>query len=271
MKRTNNIFFIRRFHQLLNDHSSEDSNAKKTKEVSNSPSDTKRIELVDESLPPSTQRHVKKVNDTKLVLKQNYTQKQEYEKLVEATQTIASQGLIRNGAGNAIIDQQIAVGFLQVNTGKIPEALMTFQSIINSTNPAPLAAILGKGTALALSGEYKHAISDFTSAIQLYPNSEDAWKRRGQARAAQGNLTDAINDLTRSSQLVLDGDVLFQRGLVYYKQKNYKRALQDFLRSIKLDDSNAQCYNQIGLCFTATGRCWDVSIHHKSDKYQTQY
>ena len=56
----------------------------------------------------------------------------------------------------------------------------------------------------------------FTAAIDLSPGLSDAWKRRGQTRAAMADLSAALDDLNEA--LRLDGgaqDSYRQRGEVY--------------------------------------------------------
>jgi len=60
-----------------------------------------------------------------------------------------------------------------------------------------MAAYIGRGTALALLGQLDKAIADFSSAIDIDRNCVDAWKRRGQSRAALGNDSEALYDLTK--------------------------------------------------------------------------
>ncbi|MCI07404.1 tetratricopeptide repeat protein 13-like, partial [Trifolium medium] len=51
-------------------------------------------------------------------------------------------------------------------------------------------ALIGRGTAYAFKRELHSAIDDFTKAIQFNPAAGEAWKRRGQARAALGEFVE---------------------------------------------------------------------------------
>ena len=184
----------------------------------------------------------------------------DYESLAESSQMVAEQGLVQNGTGNPVVDRQLALGFLQVNTGKLAQARKTFDQIIATTPNVPLAAYLGRGTAFALENRLNEAIVDFTSATRKYPRSDDAWKRRGQARAAKGNFSDAILDLTEALRVIEDADTYLQRGLIYYKQHNYNRAEKDFDSALKINPNCTSSLNQKGLCNTAVGLPWDVCI-----------
>lgn len=62
------------------------------------------------------------------------------------------------------------------------------------------------------------AEEDFSRSLQLEPNLHEAWKRRGQTRAALGRDADALEDLTQA----LDGMV---------RRKNRARANDPAQRS----------------------------------------
>lgn len=176
------------------------------------------------------------------------------EALADKSTMVAEKGLVQNGVGKVEVDERIARGYLQVNTGKLAEAVSTFNALIRELTPPPIGALLGRGTAFAIAGNLTQAISDFSSAIEVDKNCFEAWKRRGQARAANGSLDSAVTDLTESLRIKRDADGLHQRGLVYHKQKNYKRALKDFQDAIALDESNSTNWNHAGICLTTIGQ-----------------
>eukprot|EP01121_Diplochlamys_sp_Union-15-3_P015540 TRINITY_DN5160_c0_g1_i1.p1 TRINITY_DN5160_c0_g1~~TRINITY_DN5160_c0_g1_i1.p1 ORF type:complete len:698 (-),score=134.14 TRINITY_DN5160_c0_g1_i1:20-2113(-) len=161
--------------------------------------------------------------------------------------------MVQHGVGNVEIDEQIALGYLQVNTGNFQNGIILFTQLLKK-KPDLIAAYLGRGTAFALAGDLDSAIHDFSQAITIDANCVDAWKRRGQAKAARGLESDAISDLTQASKLHRDHEVFHQRGLVYYRLKNYKRALKDFEEATKIDHSNKLTWNHLGLCFNAIGK-----------------
>jgi tetratricopeptide (TPR) repeat protein len=88
-------------------------------------------------------------------------------------------------------------------------------------------------------GNYDGAIEDFSSAIALDPTEPDSWKRRGQTRAAAGRDTAALQDFDKALELtrrtnMADPDIYHQRGTVYHKMKNYKKAVPEFERALKM-------------------------------------
>ena len=78
---------------------------------------------------------------------------------------------------------------------------------------------------------------------------KDAWKRRGQTRAAANQVRSALADLARAADLSsTDPDVFHQIGLVYHQVKDYKSALKEFQVAQSKGMSTAQLHNYIGMC-----------------------
>ena len=138
-----------------------------------------------------------------------------------------------------------------MNTNKLDTAIEVFRQLLEYRSDLP-AAHLGTGSAYAMSGRFNEAISSFTLAITCDSTIADAWKRRGQTRAAIGLNYDAVKDLTKAAELGTDPDTYFQRGSVYFNLKNFPRSLEDF--NVVLESNNlpsvqlAQLHNYIGIC-----------------------
>jgi len=96
----------------------------------------------------------------------------------------------------------------------------------------------------------------------------DAYKRRGQTRAARGLDQDGLKDLTAAISMAKDHEVYHQRGLIFYKLKNFKRALDDFVNATKYDHTNKVTWNQMGLCYNAMGQCKEVREKFKFEFLQ---
>ena len=88
----------------------------------------------------------------------------------------------QGGTNNKEVDKLLAMGYLQVNTGKLVEGIELFNSILAQYGEV-VAAYLGRGTALALGGRLDDATRDFSQAIAIDPTVADAYKRRAQVRA----------------------------------------------------------------------------------------
>jgi tetratricopeptide (TPR) repeat protein len=165
----------------------------------------------------------------------------------------ASQKLISQGVHHLPPDQAISLGFLQVNTGHLKEGIMVFNQVLE-VHPKQITAFIGRGTAYALGQQLPQAIKDFSKAISIDPACGDAWKRRGQSRAALGQDMEALQDLTQAMRLLNDYECHHQRGIVYHKMHDYKAALVDFKNAIKQNGNSAVSWNYYGLCENAIGQ-----------------
>jgi len=89
------------------------------------------------------------------------------------------------------------------------------------------------GWAYVRIGEYDRAIADFTSLINMNPDSGEAYYSRGEVYIDKGDCDKAIADFTRDIGL---GDIYchFARGLAYAKIGNNSEAMADFDVIIRL-------------------------------------
>lgn len=150
-------------------------------------------------------------------------------------------------SGDAMIDDLIAFGYLQVNTGKLDVACHIFSTLLKCHDNLP-AAYLGLGSSYAMLGQYDEAILVFTEVIIKDASIADAWKRRGQTKAAKGLIQDAISDLEKAVQLGTDADVYNQLGLVYHQCRNFRKALGYFRKANERGVNTASLFNFIGIC-----------------------
>jgi len=180
----------------------------------------------------------------------------------QAAALAAAQHLIAHGIGNASTDEQIALGYLQVNTGRYKEGMDIFNRLLKKDKKL-IAAYLGRGTAYALQGNLTAACNDFGSAIEIEPNVSDAWKRRGQTRAALGLDAEAIQDLTKAASISADYECFHQRGIVYHKMHDYRKGLADFRKALDLEANNHITWNFVGLCENSLGRTREAIIAYQ--------
>ena len=103
----------------------------------------------------------------------------------------------------------------------------------------------GRGRAYFKSGNHRCAITDFTMAMELYPNDEDVWygyspsenyHGRGRVYFEQGNYNLAIKDFTKALELNPDDPwLLHRRGWAYWKKGYYARAMADHEQATVFD------------------------------------
>ncbi|KAF8410165.1 hypothetical protein HHK36_002687 [Tetracentron sinense] len=140
---------------------------------------------------------------------------------------------------------------LQVNEGKYAHAISIFDKILRE-NPTYPEALIGRGTAYAFQRKLDAAIADFSKSIELNPSAGEAWKRRGQARAALGES--AIEDLTKALEFEPNSaDILHERGIVHFKCKDYNAAVEDLSLCVMLDKDNKSAHTYLGLALSSIG------------------
>ncbi|CAI7847782.1 unnamed protein product [Closterium sp. NIES-54] len=165
--------------------------------------------------------------------------------------------------GSLALDLLISLGINQVNSGKLDDAVKTFNQVLETDGRA-LGALVGRGTARALQRKLKEAVADFTAAIEIEPRAAEAWKRRAQARAALGQMDEVIEDFTRAFTIDPSStDVLAERGVVYVKQRNYRAAISDLKTALDSNPKDANAYNFLGLALTGTGACMEGVAAYK--------
>ncbi len=92
-------------------------------------------------------------------------------------------------------------------------------------------------------GNYKTALTNFTSSIELYPEMPVTYCMRGRTRWCLKDYSGALEDHDKS--IALDpkcGGYYSNRGQAEYSLKMMREALIDFNKAIELDPTNAQAY-----------------------------
>lgn len=93
-----------------------------------------------------------------------------------------------------------------------------------------------RGWTYAQLGKYDLAAADYSYLIELKPGDAFYHCKRGRALNNVGDLEHAIEDLNRS--ILLDPErkeAYFLRGLVYFKQRFFERAVEEFLQALRFD------------------------------------
>ncbi|KAG2444526.1 hypothetical protein HXX76_001272 [Chlamydomonas incerta] len=193
---------------------------------------------------------------------------------VEEVDCVAQQKAARAASGGpggvaspdmqTMLNNSIAIqlAVTQINSGNILEAEAILDKVLAKT-PRELGARVARGTARALRRELAGAVEDFGVAIEVEPRYADSWKRRGQARSALGDNEGALADLQKAIDLApLFGgpdsaqsraECYVEKGMIYQKMRDYRRACRELQQAVKLDGSNPQAWNVLGLCSTSQG------------------
>ena len=83
--------------------------------------------------------------------------------------------------------------------------------------------------------DYKNAIIDFNSALNLKPDYLQAWGNMGRAKINVNDYEGAINDLTKAISIKKDlATIWYLRGLAYSKLNKQVEAEKDWIEARKL-------------------------------------
>ncbi|KAH1223706.1 Suppressor of RPS4-RLD 1 [Glycine max] len=152
--------------------------------------------------------------------------------------------------------------FLISCNGLLPSDIwgVSFYLLILKEDPAYPEALIGRGTAYAFKRELDAAMADFSKAIEFNPSAGEAWKRRGQARAALGGVCGelmqlsrvtwfhAIEDLTKALEFESNSaDILHERGIANFKFKEFDAAVEDLSACVQLGRDNESAYTCLAL------------------------
>ena len=110
------------------------------------------------------------------------------------------------------------------------------------------------GVRLMRATRYEQAVLNFDRAIQIRPESAEAYRMRGRTYILQSKPEQAIADFTRLTQLrPADAGALVERGFALLSINDSARALADAERALTLNPKLAQAYNLRGAAERATG------------------
>jgi len=126
----------------------------------------------------------------------------------------------------------LGLAYSHVNSGNFELAITVFDCVLNQV-PLDHAALMGRGSALAMLQRFDAADVDFSAVLRIKPEEGDGWKRRGQVRANSGRIPEAISDLSTAMGLVLSvggelGEIRYERGCCHRALKDWGTAKTDF-------------------------------------------
>jgi len=108
------------------------------------------------------------------------------------------------------------------------------------TNPNDADAYYRRGQVYASNGQFNEALSDFDQALRIEPNDPEALNNRCWTRAVIGDLQAALSDCDKALSLrPTFVDALDSRGFIYLKLGLLSRAIVDYDAAIKKDPKKA--------------------------------
>jgi len=130
-------------------------------------------------------------------------------------------------------------GKMYISKGMPGKAITEFSKAIK-IKPQSVAAYYNRGLAYQQKGRYDHAISDYTKAIKIKPMFAGSYFNRGGIYSRKGLYDKAISDYTKVIEInpksaAKLASVYNSRGIIYVsKLKQYKKGCHDLKRACEL-------------------------------------
>ena len=106
------------------------------------------------------------------------------------------------------------------------------------------------------SKDYKGALPQLRLSAKLNPNNADVWYAMSSTRNALGMLDSALININTAMSLEAEQpDYALQRANIYFKQKNYTKAVTDYTNALKYN-ATAEVEIMEDHVFFNRGNCW---------------
>lgn len=165
-------------------------------------------------------------------------------------------------------DRQNAVQQNKIAQKNIQQINQDFDKLQNSSESAEqikikLASVndrmlanekIDEGNKLYNQKNYQGAISKYSDALKLNPNSAKAYYNRALCYDNLQDYSKAIADYTEAiTYNGSDLDAYFNRGIIYVGLKDYDKAISDFKKIIRLKSSYVSAYVNLGVTYYFVG------------------
>jgi tetratricopeptide (TPR) repeat protein len=187
-------------------------------------------------------------------LKKQFTEKGNYWELKEKDNLLEVHRKIR------ILDKNGLIASIYYNRGSTYSELEYDKAVHNynqaiQLDPNSADAYYNRGTLYGQSYNYSKALSDLTRTIELNPEFAEAYVNRGITYCQLGRYTEAIADYTHAIELEpKNGNAYFNRGNTYYTLENYTEAILDYNKSIKINPNYTEAYFPRGNVYYKLGQ-----------------
>ncbi|MBN4080228.1 tetratricopeptide repeat protein [Beggiatoa alba] len=121
--------------------------------------------------------------------------------------------------------------------------------------------------------EFEKAVADYSQALKLNDNLDEAYFGRGMALGRQGLVPQGIQDLSvYIKRQPYNSRAYTKRGVRYIWIGNTSAAKNDMLQAIQLDITNAEAHDDLGVIY-ASENSYDKAIYHfkQSIHYDKSY
>jgi len=155
-----------------------------------------------------------------------------------------------------ILDKNGLIASIYINKGNAYSQLEYDKAIHNynqaiQLDPNSANAYFNRGTIYGQLCNYSKALSDLTRAIVLNPEFTEVYCNRGIVYSQLDRYDEAIADYTHAIALEpKSGKAYFNRGNTYIEMKYYNEAILDYNEFIKIDPNYAEAYYNRGTAYS---------------------
>ena len=108
-----------------------------------------------------------------------------------------------------------------------------------------------KGVSLMADEKMDDAVRAFEGALQIDPGHVDSLLKLGYARFHMGDLAGSMEDYNKVHEIdVTNSDAWNLKGLIYYRQKNYEKALECVEKSIETNPTDGMSWYNKGCYYS---------------------
>ena len=122
-------------------------------------------------------------------------------------------------------------------------------------NPESADAYINRGCDFVISGEFAQGIDDLSKAVQLNPNNALAYEMRGYGCFGLEKFDDAISNYDNALKLAPDnGRGFAARGKAWYWLHNYTNAIVDLTKALEFSTNDPDIYDNRGGAYWAANK-----------------
>ncbi|MCP4364404.1 MAG: tetratricopeptide repeat protein [Planctomycetes bacterium] len=124
---------------------------------------------------------------------------------------------------------------MKIKAGTIIFLLLGFLLFLPGAYAGEADTYYNRGNAHLHKGEYEEAISNYTKALEIEPQSAEVYASRGLAYSQIGQNDKAISDFNKALEINPQYALAYNnRAVVYYTIKEYDKAWKDVHKAQKL-------------------------------------
>jgi len=117
-------------------------------------------------------------------------------------------------------------------------------------NPNSAEAYYHRGFTYGEKGQYDQAISDYNKALEINPRYAEAHVYRGFAYGEKGQYDQEISDYNKALEInSKDAEAYYHRGFTYGEKGQYDQAISDYNKTLEINPRYAEAYYNRGVAY----------------------